>query len=186
MTETFNELAVVGDNVETEYRVIYVLASLPESFSVLVTALEASSDVPKMVNVTERLLHEEQKLKDRGRSGKSKEEALTVKHRRGPQCHYGKRFGHIKLYCREYEKTQSGGHKSRTQRDGATHKVKTVGRSGMDSDSDEVGLVVGETCISSQKGSTDGTWIIDSGATSHICNNRPVCATVSSEEPSRN
>ena len=172
MTETFNELAVVGDNVEKDDRVIYLLASLPESFSVLVTALEASSDVPKMENVIERLLHEEQKLKDRGRLGKSKEEALTVKHRRGPQCHYCKRFGHIKRNCREYEKSQSSGHKSRTQRDGATHKVnsvKTVGRSGMDSDSDEVGLVVTHALAAKKVQSlSDGSWIVDSGATSHI------------------
>ena len=59
MTETFNELAVVGDNVEKKMIESYIFL---QSFSVLVTALEASSDVPKMENVIERLLHEEQKL----------------------------------------------------------------------------------------------------------------------------
>ena len=39
-----------------------MLASSPESFGVLVTALEACSEVPKMDVVTERLLHEEQKM----------------------------------------------------------------------------------------------------------------------------
>ena len=109
MTELFNELAVVGDNIDDDDRVIYLLASLPESFNILVTALEASSDVPKMENVIERLLHEEQKLKDRSRSGRTKEEAMTVKHKRGPQYYYCKRFGHIKRNCREYEKSQSHG-----------------------------------------------------------------------------
>ena len=82
MTELFNELAVVGDNIDDNDRVIYLLASLPESFNILVTALKASSDVPKMENVIERLLHEEQKLKDRSRSGRTKEEAMTVKHKK--------------------------------------------------------------------------------------------------------
>ena len=45
-----------------EDKVVYLLASLPESLGVLVTALEASSEVPKMDVVTERLLHEEQKM----------------------------------------------------------------------------------------------------------------------------
>ena len=40
-----------------EDRVICLLASLPEPFSVLITALEASPDVPRMEVVTERLLH---------------------------------------------------------------------------------------------------------------------------------
>ena len=61
MTELFNELAIVGDAVEEEDRVVYLLASLPDSFNTLVTALEASEDVPKMEVVTERLLHAERK-----------------------------------------------------------------------------------------------------------------------------
>ena len=43
----------------------HLLASLPESFNVLVTTLEAQSDqVPKWAVVTERLIHEEMKLKE--------------------------------------------------------------------------------------------------------------------------
>ena len=50
MTEIFNELAVIG---EDEDCVVYLLASLPESFNTLVTALEANADVPSMEIVTE-------------------------------------------------------------------------------------------------------------------------------------
>ena len=50
MTETFEELAVIGDPVSEEDRVVHLLASLPESFDMLVTALEAQSDnVPKCI-----------------------------------------------------------------------------------------------------------------------------------------
>jgi hypothetical protein len=41
--------------------VVYLLASLPESYQVLVTALEANADVPLWETVTERLLAEERK-----------------------------------------------------------------------------------------------------------------------------
>ena len=39
-------LSVIGDSLNEEDRVVHLLASLPESY-MLVTALEASQDVPK-------------------------------------------------------------------------------------------------------------------------------------------
>jgi hypothetical protein len=43
---------------------VHLPASLPDTYDVLVTVLEANKDVPKMEVVTERLLHEERKLKE--------------------------------------------------------------------------------------------------------------------------
>ena len=37
MLETFNELLIVGDAITDEDRVVYLLASLPESFNMLIT-----------------------------------------------------------------------------------------------------------------------------------------------------
>ena len=54
MTEIFNELAVIGAPMEDEGKVVTLLASLPESFDMLVTALEANSELPDMEVVTER------------------------------------------------------------------------------------------------------------------------------------
>ena len=56
MTETFDELSVIGDSLNEEDRVVHLLVSLPKSYDILVTALEASQDVPKWDLVTERLL----------------------------------------------------------------------------------------------------------------------------------
>ena len=52
MTEIFGELTVIGDAVNEEDRLVHLFASLPEclpeSFNVLVTALETQSEnVPK-------------------------------------------------------------------------------------------------------------------------------------------
>jgi len=47
MIEMFNELALISDNITDENRVIYLLASLLESYEMLVTALEA---IMKMLN----------------------------------------------------------------------------------------------------------------------------------------
>ena len=86
ITEIFNKLAVIGDNIEDEDKVIYLLPSLPESYDMLVTALEANADVPDMKTVTERLLHEERKIKDQNASSATlegiKEEAMVVKQKK--------------------------------------------------------------------------------------------------------
>lgn len=45
---------MIGDSVTEEDRVVHLLASLPDLFNMLVTALEANlKTVPKMENVTE-------------------------------------------------------------------------------------------------------------------------------------
>ena len=108
MTEIFNELAIVGDTIEDDDRVVYLLASLPESYDVLVTTLEANETVPGMKTIIERLTHEEKKLQDRTKSSSSTDGgALTARHqqRRGPRCHFCKKLGHIQRNCRERERS---------------------------------------------------------------------------------
>ena len=78
MTEIFDCLSVAGDPVSDKDRVVHLLASLPDSFNMLVTALEANPEVPKMEVVTECLLHEERKLKERADAGDSSDKALMV------------------------------------------------------------------------------------------------------------
>ena len=56
MTELFDSLSA-GETVSEEDRVVYLLTSLPESYNVLVTALEANEGVPKFEVVTQCILH---------------------------------------------------------------------------------------------------------------------------------
>ena len=106
MTEVFDALSVVGDPVPEDDRVVHLLASLPESYSMLVTALEANAEVPKMELVTERLLHEERKLKDREGADVSSEKAMTAKQRfkKGPKCHHCGKYGHIRRIAEHLHK----------------------------------------------------------------------------------
>ena len=80
-----------GDPVSEEDRVVQLLTSLPESFNMLVTALEANPDVPSMETVTERLLHEERK--------KGQEETVT-RHTKAMMAHNS--FGQKKKFTCRY------------------------------------------------------------------------------------
>lgn len=65
MTEIFDGLSVMDKSESDEDHVVYLLASLPASYSVLVTALKANLEVPALEVVMKRLLHKERKLKER-------------------------------------------------------------------------------------------------------------------------
>ena len=97
MTELISGLAEMDSPLTEEDKVVYLLASLPDSFGVLVTALEACPEVPSMEVVTERLLHEERK--SCGRVDASDDKALMMKGKRprkkGPCFHCGG-MGHYK------------------------------------------------------------------------------------------
>ena len=45
MSKICDELSAIGENISEEDRVVYLLASLPKSYSTLVTVLEASAFV---------------------------------------------------------------------------------------------------------------------------------------------
>ena len=138
----------MGDAIEEEDRVVYLLASLPDSFNTLVTALEASEEVPKMEIVTERLLHAERKHKGKACPDSSGERAMTTKRQFKGKCHYCKKYGHMQKNCAERikaeGKTKPGG-ASETERGKKRGKVELL------------------TCHVLGVRKPAETWIVDSG-----------------------
>ena len=135
-----------------------------------------------METVIERLLHEETKLKEQNQSSLPSqngiEEAMTVIHkRRGPRCHFCNKFRHIQQNCHEREKKLAleRGCQGSYQSKKTKHTVNSVNTRGQsdDTDSDEVGLVfqhVLSADVANKQADTE--WIIDSGATCHVCHDR--------------
>ena len=124
MTELFDTLSVAGETVSEEDRVVYLLASLPESYSVLVTALEANEAVPKLEVVTERILHQERKSKEKSVASSSTESAMTARKifsHKSIKCHYCG-LGHIKRNCRDFKAEKEGWKENKTK----PHKAATA------------------------------------------------------------
>ena len=180
MTEIFNELAVIGEEISEEDRVVYLLASLPKSFNALVTALEANADVPRMEIVTERLLNEERKQRDHETSVSS-EGALAVKRHtkwRSPiKCYRCHKTGHIQRNCPERvdhssDRTRESSVdtvKTKDKQREKKHVINKVEVTESDSESD-IGLVTTSQVLVAKGTLNPNHWIIDSEATCHICN----------------
>ena len=90
MTEIFEKLFIIDAPVSDEDKVVHLLASLPDSFGMLVKALESNSEtVRKLELVTKRLLHEEQKLKNKDEAACDDQRAFAAKRQpRSRTCHF--------------------------------------------------------------------------------------------------
>lgn len=187
--EIFEELAVVGDPVEDEDRVINLLASLPDCYSTLVTALEALDKVPSWESVTERLLHEEEKIQCGNRPirssdlGLSEDESLVVKQKfkNSVKCYECGKTGHIKRNCYVYIEKCNKLKDNKSQGSNVVTSPKI--NKPITSSDDDVTLFA--NALSTNDASND-SWIIDSGATQHMCNNKKYfCTFVEFSTPSK-
>jgi hypothetical protein len=170
MTEIFDSLAVIGDPVTEEDRVVHLLVRLPESFNMLVTALEANPEVPKMEMVMERLLHEERKVRDRDGTRPAKLKALTVQGQKKKfTCHYCGKPGHFKRNCRKLAADNEKRNKPGTKEKGR-HQANNAAtpKEEEDSSSTSDDALVAFHALSAK---SNGNWIVNSGATWHMCNN---------------
>jgi len=175
MIETFNALTVVGDTIKDEDRVVHLLASLPDSYNVLVTALEASAEVPKMETVTERLLHEERKMAETESVKLETERAMLMKRQkdkrkepgRGPKCYRCHQHGHFKKDCPAMKDKKAGSDKLKDKK---FHRAHNTRAGDSDSEGESAGLSVIHALSVNDINAHE--WIIDSGATCHMCHER--------------
>ena len=155
ITEIFDELAVVAEAVTDEDKVVYLLAGLPESYDVLVTTLESGTDmIPALESMTEQLLREEQKLKWKKTAEASSRIFLTKDHSRIKKIVHMSFLQENKRDCRKFAQAQPGTDKKR-QTPFQEQRSAIFTRYHAD-----------HTC------SCGKVWIVDSGATCHMCNDR--------------
>ena len=193
MTEIFQELSIIGEPMEEEDRVVQLLTSLPKKFNVLVTALESNPEVPSMEIVTERIMHEDSKLKE-SESHKDRNQALyagregrreSEPYREPPSCYYCKKVGHIQRNCDKLKRKQEAQEKQ--DRDSRRNKNKYQSKShkanfsksrpqedesDSSSDSESGFCVIGEHALASVTEEEKKKWLVDSGATKHMGNDK--------------
>ncbi|KAF2345694.1 hypothetical protein FHG87_023550 [Trinorchestia longiramus] len=160
--ELFEELAIIGDAIVEEERVIILLSSLPDRFSTLVTALEANEKIPAWEVVTERLLNEERR--QRGSSGTSDfSEKLLVSFKRNKKlikCFECGKESYIKRQCRVCEE--------RLRKENRTFQANKA----VDARSSSTGQAIMFTSAFPIDNVDCDSWIVDSGATQHMCNKK--------------
>ena len=168
MTEAFDELSVIGVSLNEEDRIVHLLASLPESYDMLVTALEASQDVPKWALITEQLLYEENKMREK-QTGGAESKAMTSKHhinKKGPKCFHCCKFGHLKRNCHLLREDS----KESLKRDYLKMKAFLMKKTKVEpscSKNKHVGLFAHHPLTTNNY--EKSSWIVDSGATCYMC-----------------
>ena len=185
MTEIFQELSIIGQPMEEEDRVVQLLTSLPKKFNVLVTSLLANVEVPSMEMVTERIMHEDRKIKEIESKETKNQQAFYASRAGGrrepPTCFHCGFTGHIKRNCeilkKEQEKQQNDKQsfrKNKTKFKGSNANV--VSRSQDDdtesSDSESGFCVLGNHALASVTEEEKRKWLVDSGASKPMCNDK--------------
>ena len=158
MKDLANKLAAIGFPVAEDEQVITLISSLPSSYDTLVTALETKwNDDIKLDCVHKALLHEEQKKLEKSKTEESVESdsALVSKSKYEIKCFKCGRKGHKQQFCKGSK--------------GRKHNAKITEEEEEDvSDNENVVF----TATSQENDSKLTRWLIDSGASSHMCWNR--------------
>ena len=184
MTEIFQELSIIGQPMEEEDRVVQLLTSLPKKYNVLVTSLLANVEVPSMEMVTERIMHEDRKLKEI-ESKENKNQAFYASkaggRREPPTCFHCGYTGHIKRNCEILKKEQE---KQKEKQNPRRNRFKSKENNAnfsesrsqeedeVSSDSESGFCALGNHALATVTEEEKKKWLVDSGASKPMCNDK--------------
>lgn len=168
MANLFQKLNDFGDNLTESWTVAIVLSSLPPSYDTLITALEARPEGDlTMSYIQTKLISEYTRRK--GDSPESNSDSI-LKTQQKLRCFFCKKDNHIKKDCMKYkqwkEKHESfNGTKGKSS--DKAHKVEH-----------------GNEFLFQISSKGNNGWIIDSGATSHVTNDKRLLETLNTDKSS--
>lgn len=159
--DLFDRLDAAGTELDKDTKVCMLLRSLPPSFDGIVAALDSREDDDISLDIVKSKLMDEyhRRLEREGVGTGSKSEkamqSVNNKSKESRVCHFCKRAGHLRRDCRKFkaQKAESGAEKE-------TPKAKAA-----QGDGRSVAFTGSESVRSS-------SWVIDSGASAHMTNNR--------------
>ncbi|RDY05562.1 hypothetical protein CR513_10588, partial [Mucuna pruriens] len=182
-----NQLMKADMKIDDELQTLLLLSSLPESWDTLVVTLSNSTPDGKLSldTITDSLLNEESRRKERGMSSHS--EANVVENRgrsehrskgsrgksrgrsksrpRGLTCFYCGKIGHKKQECRFLKRDQKAGSVHPDEID-PKKKLEEKTTTAVASDDENVFLIGKENYLN--VAFDDCTWIVDTGTSFHV------------------
>ena len=184
MKEITDKLASLGAPISEEDQVVTLLGSLPQSYSTLVTALEAcANDDLKLTHVQQALIHEEMKITGKfgqvtgvlpGEQTSSALISSQGNHKSWkPRCYTCGQPGHFRHECPKQRENSSLGtdHKARTAEE--KHPKSDIAEDSSDIAEDNSDSEISDTveAFTASVGSATrpmDKWLVDSGASSHM------------------
>lgn len=177
MLSVVDRLAAIGEVLKEKLIISIMLSNLPDSYSTLITALETRNEEELTLELVKgKLVDEATRRNHLKREPHEQDKVLKVVQKNKPAahqhkeqsntytCYFCKKIGHLKKDCIKYQKWKERNPAKTIQ------KVCQVVSNGMGADASS-----SETCVHVENGDTTwdrNDWCIDSGATSHMSNNK--------------
>ena len=170
LSEYVDRLAGFGQIIPDDVIVGVLLSSVPESYDTLIMALESRSDKDLTADVVKgKLIDEYMRRKDKkdAQQDSANDAAMktTYKEKQGTEpkkvkCFFCKKSGHMKAECRKFKAWQE---KNPEKTQEKANKVSLE-----NNEAYGCYLVNSEMCLKVKGAINKNSWIIDSGATSHM------------------
>ena len=171
----------MGVEIDDKDVAMTVLCGLPDKYEHLIVAIDAAAndDTLTMDFVKSRLLQEEQRILEREGVSSGPDAALVNTQQQSvgrgtqaPECEHCGKKGHREPTCwKKYPHLRPK--RIRSSQSGlVVNSAATFEKCVDDSESDNVICLVAAHNPDSVKRASSADWIIDSGATTHICNDR--------------
>lgn len=168
-----HKLSDMGETLKDKLAASLLLASVPDSYGVLISAIEAGlSKGDVTLEFVKNKLNEEfrRRLHKDGNEESNEFAMKSVATKAGgseKKCFFCKKSGHVKNDCTKFKAWKKKKNAETMKSSETANKVENVS-----SDSRYfakcVGIFTNEACLSAKQ----NNWIIDSGATSHMVNER--------------